>query len=107
MVENEAMDKYYQGLEKKEMLEEKLSSVMELSITAYVCIKVSPYLLCTTYYMKKKLPHYSIILCTNRVHTLLVKFKCLNIIENNLQFLNSVGTCLKRPQSSAKKRIIS
>lgn len=41
VVENQAMDKYYQGLEKREMLEEKLSSVMELSITAYVCVKVS------------------------------------------------------------------
>ncbi|KAK8388115.1 hypothetical protein O3P69_020181 [Scylla paramamosain] len=39
VVENQAMEKYYQGLEKREMLEEKLSSVMELSITAYVCIK--------------------------------------------------------------------
>ncbi|KAK3876327.1 hypothetical protein Pcinc_018867 [Petrolisthes cinctipes] len=38
-VENEALDKYYQGLEKKEMLEEKLQSVMEIPVTAYACMK--------------------------------------------------------------------
>ncbi|XP_045613023.1 protein MCM10 homolog [Procambarus clarkii] len=39
VVENEALDKYYQGLEKKEMLEEKLLSVMEIPTTAYVCLQ--------------------------------------------------------------------
>lgn len=39
VVENEAMEKYYQGLEKKEMMEEKLSSIMEITITAHVCFK--------------------------------------------------------------------
>ncbi|KAK8733093.1 hypothetical protein OTU49_006754, partial [Cherax quadricarinatus] len=38
-VENEALDKYYQGLEKKEMLEEKMLSVMEIPTTAYVCFQ--------------------------------------------------------------------
>ncbi|KAK7078393.1 minichromosome maintenance-related protein [Halocaridina rubra] len=38
-VENEALEKYYQVLEKKEMLEEKMASIMEVPTTAYVCIK--------------------------------------------------------------------
>ncbi|XP_068203147.1 protein MCM10 homolog isoform X2 [Palaemon carinicauda] len=38
-VENEALEKYYQGLEKKEMLEDKMASIMEIPTTAYVCIK--------------------------------------------------------------------
>lgn len=35
------MEKYYQGLEKKEMLENKMASVMEIPTTAYVCVTVS------------------------------------------------------------------
>ncbi|XP_071544042.1 protein MCM10 homolog [Panulirus ornatus] len=38
-VENEALEKYYQGLEKKEMLEDKMTSIMEIPTTAYVCLK--------------------------------------------------------------------
>ncbi|XP_042229789.1 protein MCM10 homolog isoform X2 [Homarus americanus] len=39
VVENEALEKYYQGLEKKEMLEDKMLSVMEIPTTAYVCLQ--------------------------------------------------------------------
>lgn len=39
VVENEALEKYYQGLEKKEMLEDKMASIMEIPTTAYVCIQ--------------------------------------------------------------------
>lgn len=38
-VEDEAVEKYYKNLEKKEMLEDKMASIMEMPTTAYVCLK--------------------------------------------------------------------
>lgn len=66
VVENEAMEKYYQGLEKKEMLEEKLSSIMEISTTAYVCIKVLSHLTD----MRNKL----LVVCQGRMQRAMRKF---------------------------------
>lgn len=40
-VEDEAVEKYYKNLEKKEMLEDKMASIMEMPTTAYVCLKVN------------------------------------------------------------------
>ena len=35
------MENYYKALEKKEMLENKMTSIMEVECTAIICLKVT------------------------------------------------------------------
>ncbi|XP_076035171.1 minichromosome maintenance 10 homolog isoform X2 [Oratosquilla oratoria] len=71
-VENEAMDKYYMGLEKKEMLEDKMASTMEIPVTAVACVKCKYIALSASDFCKSENHHLKAIKCKKRF------FECRN-----------------------------